>query len=457
MIDTTLTPGIAADPVKAESSIEDPVTVAVRDEARLIVTVLANPFIPHQPTARQSAFLRCNEIEAFYGGAAGGGKSDALLMAALQYVDVPGYAALLLRRTYADLTLPEALMDRARSWLRGKARWYDQAKTWVFPSGATLSFGYLENEVDRYRYQSAAFQFIGIDELTQFAERSYLYLFSRLRRLEGSTVPLRMRSASNPGGVGHEWVRSRFVSASRDSKRPFFPARLEDNPHLDHDQYGESLSRLDHVTRRQLREGDWEAVVAGNLFLPEFWRYYAAQTYDVNGYVFLTADTAMKDKDTNDPSVIHVWNATPEYLDLVHEESGRWRFPELLRRSRDLWSHWSTRFNAQRFYVEDKSSGTPLCDMMAEYGIPVTPWRPKDYGFPEDKLGRAKMASWYVESGRVRLPDDAPQVTKPFIDEHARFGSEDAVHDDKVDAMTMAASVWRWKGALVALPVRRAS
>ncbi len=99
-------------------------------------------YIPHTPTARQAAFLLLPDQEVFFGGAAGGGKSDALLMAALQYVDAPKYAAILFRRTYADLSLPGALMDRAHEWLDGTdAVWNEQTKTWRFPSGATLSFG----------------------------------------------------------------------------------------------------------------------------------------------------------------------------------------------------------------------------------------------------------------------------------------------------------------------------
>jgi hypothetical protein len=81
-------------------------------------------------------------------------------MAALQYVDVPGYAALLLRRTYADLALPGAIMSRAEEWLANTpAQWHDKEKTWAFPSGASLSFGYLDGPRDHYRYQGSEFQF----------------------------------------------------------------------------------------------------------------------------------------------------------------------------------------------------------------------------------------------------------------------------------------------------------
>jgi hypothetical protein len=163
-------------------------------------------YIPHKPTPKQLAFLLLDNQEALYGGAAGGGKSDALLMAALQYINVPGYSALLLRRSYTDLSLPGALMDRAKAWLLPSgARWRDGLKTWEFPSGASITFGYLEKPGDEYRYQSTEFQFVGFDELTQFTEAQYRYLFSRLRRPYAVDVPLRMRSA---GGQRREYYLS---------------------------------------------------------------------------------------------------------------------------------------------------------------------------------------------------------------------------------------------------------
>ena len=229
-------------------------------------------YIPHKPTPKQLAFLLLDIPEALYGGAAGGGKSDALLMAALQYVHVPGYAALLLRKTYADLALPGALMSRAIEWLApSDAQWKGAGKEWVFPSGATLTFGYLDTENSHFRYQSSEFQFIGFDELTQFRETQYRYLFSRLRRLEGQTVPLRMRAASNPGGVGHEWVRERFIDVDKEEEsRLFIPATLSDNPYLDRDTYLNSLSQLDPITRQQLLHGDWTARQAGGMFQREW-------------------------------------------------------------------------------------------------------------------------------------------------------------------------------------------
>lgn len=248
-------------------------------ERTALTTPRVSRYVPHVPTEQQTLALIAPRflpsdapVELFYGGAAGGGKSDLLLMAALEYVDVPGYAAILFRRTYTDLALPGALMDRARQWLTGTdATWNEQQKRWTFPSGATLAFGYLEGPSDVYRYQSAEFQLIGFDELTQFEPASYEYLFSRLRRpKEGAlgTVPLRMFSASNPGGVGHGWVKKRFITEATRGSRVFVPAKIADNPHLDVDGYRSSLSHLEPTLRRQLEDGDWQ--VAEGLAFPEF-------------------------------------------------------------------------------------------------------------------------------------------------------------------------------------------
>lgn len=239
-------------------------------------------YVPHKPTSRQAAFLLLDDLESLYGGAAGGGKSDALLMAALQYVDQPNYSALILRKSYADLSLPDAIMSRAQSWLSNypEVRWSSERKTFTFPSGATLTFGYLESEQDKYRYQGAAFQFIAFDELTQFTRSQYLYLFSRLRKASTSGVPVRIRSASNPGGIGHDWVYERFMPKigedgaievpldNNRNPRRFIPARLQDNPYLDYEEYVRALSELDAVTREQLLNGDWKVRPVGGIFKP---------------------------------------------------------------------------------------------------------------------------------------------------------------------------------------------
>lgn len=225
-------------------------------------------FIPQTPHPKQRQFLALTCREALFGGSAGPGKSSALLMAALAHVDQPHYAALLIRRTYRDLALPGALMDRAGEWLRPTAaRWNAIDKQWRFPSGATLSFGHLDNENDKYRYQGSELNVVCFDELSQFTETQYTYLLSRLRRPAGSQLPLMCRSASNPGGIGHAWVKRRFVDEGGPDDRIFIPARLDDNPSLDTAEYEDSLRGLDPITYRQLRDGEW-VTDAGALIYP---------------------------------------------------------------------------------------------------------------------------------------------------------------------------------------------
>jgi len=172
------------------------------------------------------------------------------------------------------LALPDAIMDRAHQWLQGtEAKWKGDDYVYIFPSGAKVTFGYMKTDMDRYRYQGAEFQFVGFDETTQFSEVQYTYLFSRLRRGSTVNIPLRMRGASNPGGVGHDWCKQRFLIDGPRCGRVFISEKLGDNPSLDQVRYRESLMELDPVTRLQLLEGDWEARHGGSIFKREWFPF----------------------------------------------------------------------------------------------------------------------------------------------------------------------------------------
>lgn len=277
-------------PLPSTSWSEWASSVAPEQQSHVLsaLTPLATPkwsrYIPHSPHPTQRAFLLLDHIlEAFFGGAAGGGKSDALLMAALQYVDVPRYNAILFRRTFQDLSLPGALLDRARDWLAGTdAKWDDREHCWRFPNpeydatiykdGATLTFAYLQTENQKHRYASADFQFIGFDESTSFSETMYAFLFSRLRKDRDLDVPLRMRSASNPGNKGHAWVKRRFITEGAAKGRVFVPSKVQDNPSLDIEEYLVSLNQLDPITRARLLNGDWD-VREGGMFKREWFTH----------------------------------------------------------------------------------------------------------------------------------------------------------------------------------------
>jgi len=198
--------------------------------------------------------------------------SDALLMAALQYVDIPGYNALLIRDTYKNLNDPEALMTRADEWLHGTdAHWSGEKHRWTFPSGATLSFGYLDGPRDHLNYKSAAYQFVGIDEVVSIREHQALFLFSRMRKLTSlGNIPIRFRCASNPPHREEvergDWVKKRYVDEKTREGRIFIPAWMDDNSHINKNEYRKALGQLDEVTRRQLEEGDWDIDAAGFMF-----------------------------------------------------------------------------------------------------------------------------------------------------------------------------------------------
>jgi predicted phage terminase large subunit-like protein len=399
-----------------------------------LMTPRLTPFIPHRPTPKQAAFLLLPGREALYGGAAGGGKSDALLMAALQYVDVPGYAAILLRRTYKDLSLPGAIMDRAFEWLAGTAaHWNDEKKTWTFPSTATLTFGYLEYESHCYQYQGAEFQFIGFDELTQFQEKPYRYLFSRLRRLAGVTVPLRQRGATNPGGIGHEWVKQRFLIEGRNHGRVFIPARLDDNPHLDRAEYEASLAELDPTTRAQLLAGDWDARIPGEMFQRSWFEIVDAAPADLR-WVRYWDMAATKPKPGHDPD----WTAGPK---VGRSPAGIYYIADL-RRLRDTPAHTEAliKQTAQldgigtNVYMEQEpgSSGVTVIDHFTRMVL-------GGFTFHGDKVtgnksDRAGPFSSQAQAGNVKLVR-GPWINA-FLDEVELFPN--GAHDDQVDAVSGA-------------------
>ncbi len=692
------------------------------------------PFIPHIPTPKQLAFLLLdNYEEAFYGGAAGGGKSDALLMGALQYVDTPGYAALLLRRTFKALTLPEALLDRARMWLGGTgAKWNSDSNTWIFPSGARVVFGYLENDRDVEQYQSAAFQYCvakgtpvlmangewkpiedigigdvvqtlegpqpvqmvyrlgrkrvarlssalgealvsaqhrlltscdgwrtpmellsrryppcgnsggyslpkcaisssrhgrlhlgqrqalspyqqnsremvdpdcafsvtdgqndcvmsegeypearlqhkqgvplvlygqspqlkewngayhavldgvsltklqdfpigyplgrrscdgqprlnqvsaqdstqqlagvatqshtcqrlggqgyihgrnlreyahpytmerrpihgdvlsllsditlegeaevldltvsscshyiiypgyvssncGFDELTQFSEYQYRYMHSRTRRLENSTIPIRIRGASNPGSIGHDWVKIRFIVEGLEKGRPFIPAKLDDNPHLDQAAYIKSLNNLDPVTRDQLLRGDWSARTAGSKFRREWFKLIDVAPNDCK-YVRYWDMAATEKKANTDPD----WTAGAKVgrnpqgnyfiADMRHARVTPQSVEALITQTAQLDGRNTWIYMEQ----EPGASGKTLVDY---YGRKVL----QGYTFYPDKVtgdksSRANPVSSQAEAGNVYIVKGA--WINDYLDEAESFPT--GAHDDQVDAVSGA-------------------
>ncbi len=252
---------------------------------------------------QQGLFLLTSTEEALYGGAVGGGKTAALLMAALMYCDVPGYSALILRRTFPELEQPDGPIPQSLRWFaevpeRIRPRYNVGEHTWRFPSTAVIRFGHLESAQAMMKYQGGAYHFVGFDELTHFEQEQYEFIgLSRQRKPKVgplSEVPMRIRASANPGGPGHMWVKERFIE-NRPKDVAFVPAKVWDNPGIDTDDYVSRLEKLNPVTRQQLLDGDWGAFegrafekfdpsvhVIGDLEIPRWWDRFESFDYGLN-------------------------------------------------------------------------------------------------------------------------------------------------------------------------------
>lgn len=252
-----------------EAKSEGKITTTDPDDLPKSLRTVAEENVIFRPNdGPQTDFLAASETDVLYGGAAGGGKSYAMLVDPLRFAHRAAHRALILRRSMPEL---RELIDKSRE-LYPKAfpgcKYKEVEKLWNFPSGAKVEFGFLERDADVYRYQGQAYSWIGFDEIThQATEFAWNYLASRLRTTDPEIIPY-MRCTANPGGVGAHWVKKRYIDPSPPYEsflgadgltRKFIPARLDDNPYLAGDgRYEQMLKALPPTQRRQLLEGDWE-------------------------------------------------------------------------------------------------------------------------------------------------------------------------------------------------------
>ena len=274
----------------------------------------------------QTQFLASSEREVLFGGAAGGGKTYAIIADPMRYFHNKNFNGLVLRRTNDELR--EIVWKTQEMYPKAfpGAKWAEKKSQWTFPSGARLWLTYLERPEDVLRYQGQAFSYIAFDELTQHPTPfAWDYMRSRLRTTDAD-LPLCMRATTNPGGPGHGWVKRMFIDpapkntrfAATDQEtglpltypkghekegeplfyRRFIPSNLYDNPYLTEDgQYEANLLSLPENQRRQLLEGDWD-VADGAAFaefrqnthvcepfeIPHEWRRFRSADFGYSSY-----------------------------------------------------------------------------------------------------------------------------------------------------------------------------
>lgn len=267
------------------------------------------PDIDIEITPRQESFIYATADEVLFGGAAGGGKTHGQVLDAFIYaMTYPSSSQIIFRRTFKQLeqsVIPKALSIYPKQLFK-----YNDSKHLAkFKNGSVLYFGYCDSEKDVYNYQSAEFDVIRFDELTHFTETMYTYLISRLR---GTTpYPRSVKSSTNPGNVGHTWVKERFINIGTPDKvhrfetgtRIFIPSKIDDNYFLvngDPD-YKKRLENLaDEREKQGLLYGNWD--IEGGFFFSEFkrdvhicepfeipldWRRYRAIDYGLDCFAVL--------------------------------------------------------------------------------------------------------------------------------------------------------------------------
>jgi len=337
---------------------------------------------------KQWEFVNATAFEVLYGGAAGGGKSHAQLLDSLIYaLKYPRSSQIILRRTYKELEM--SIIRKSWELFPQDICKYNSSKhEYTFENGSIVTFGYLSRDTEVLQYQSAEFDIVRFDELTHFSEYQYTYMISRIRGTNG--YPKHIKCSTNPGNIGHAWVKKRFIdpapagqefsetiNVGRRKKimtRIFIPAKVQDNGAIvkNDPDYIFRLEALPEAERRALRDGDWD-VFEGQYFgefssmkhvckpfpIPAHWRRYRAFDYGLDRLACM-------------------WVAvSPENVAYVYREYCRSNL-NIARAAQDILAHTPP---DERIYVtlaprdiwgREQLSGRSKAQIFAENGLPLT-------------------------------------------------------------------------------------
>lgn len=402
------------------------------------------PFCPYKPYPAQRRFLACMEKEALYGGALAGGKSMALLMAALMYVDRFGYNAVLVRKTYSDLNQPKALMDMARHWLTGTGATFSQKDArWTFPSGATLGFRHLESDHDLTGFQGAEYHFIGIDEAGQHNKVRYDFLMQRLRKDRTLNIPIRMRVTANPGGIGHEFLKKKFVDPET-ANCAYFPATMYDNFGINVEDYLDTLKHLSEIDRQMMIEGKWVHDKRGLVYICDESKNIVKEIPQDKYTAVIGVDLGSSEKKKTTGFAVGLWSKyRPEsYIAEAWAESALTpaSIAEICMETQERWGEDTA------IVMDEGALGRGYAnEMRSRYNLPVVP------AVKKDKNGYIKLLNGdlYNERLKISITGAAPLIkewsTLMWDDSGVRFVKH---QDDHISDAALYA--WRylrnWQG-----------
>lgn len=366
----------------------------------------------------QTWLLQCPIGEIFFGGARGGGKSDAMIGDWLQHQALYGKEAkgVWFRRSQPEIEEAQARM--LSIFPQVSATYHAQSRTWTFPNGATLKLRYLERDQDATRYQGHQYNWIGLDELPTWKSPVAVdMLRATLRSAAG--VPTRMVATGNPGGVGHDWCKARFIDpappltpfvGADGQTRVFIPSRLADNRILTtaDPTYVDRLraSGPEWLVRAWL-DGDWDAALEGTLVQAEWLEHYYSEMpfrHQANkGRLAVSVDPAEDTKEVNDPTGIVIALNLDAVTYILHAEEVRLDFLGLQKHLHALADKWGP----DLFLIEKKSVGGPLSQQ-----IRTRPgWRWPTLAIDPGNLSKSQRL-WEqtpaMQAGQVRWPKAMP-------------------------------------------------